>query len=785
MADIRERFDIETLLPRVDSVLEQPPRVDAVAKVSAQAVYTTDIDVPDMIHVALLRSPHAHARIRSINASRAKRLRGVLAVVTSDDLAGMEKTTGWRYKDWPILAMGCVRYQGEHVAAVAAVDEATAFAALDLIDVRYDQMLVAGTMDAALAPDAEEIYDGTYDAPAMKFGPGASSVTHPERNICYRFTMHKGDLDAAFAKCDRIFEDSFEFSRAQHFHLEPLVTIAKWQGDELELWSATQTPFGTRMELGRIFRMPADKIKINVAFVGGGFGSRALIRTEAIAAAVARITGRATRLCLTHDECFYTTSQHAAVVNFKTGVMNDGTLVARRSHIYLNAGAYSDLSPLVCDKAGYRVPSGYRWEALHSDCDAVMTNTVPAGAFRGFGGPQALWAAESQLDIIARELGIDPFAMRMKNMLDLKEPLFPGESGIDSDLRVGLELIAKEIGYFKPRKSGEGIGLAVGAKDGGGQRHPAEARLRATGGGKITLESASVEIGQGVLSALSEIVAKTLDVPRGWVTIAPIDTSAVPFDQGTVSSTGSTVMGQAVYLAALEMRAKLIAVAAEFYECPASEVELSQWHFVRAGARTSVPELLQKATGDGNAEFEASGKFVMPLDENAPHHAQSRFWEVGWAAAHVFVDEGTGEVRILRLVVSGDAGKMLNPAAALGQEESAALMGLGQAMFEQMVFKDGKLLNPGALKYRVLLAADVPEYEAITQEQGHGPGPFGSKGIGEGTLLGVPAAIANAIHDAVGARVRKLPMSPENVFDALAHRDRGRPIPPHLAGHLR
>jgi len=175
----------------------------------------------------------------------------------------------------------------------------------------------------------------------------------------------------------------------------------------------------------------------------------------------------------------------------------------------------------------------------------------------------------------------------------------------------------------------------------------------------------------------------------------------------------------------------------------------------------------------------------VPLDENAPHHAQSRFWEVGRAAAHVFVDEGTGEVRILRLAVSGDAGKMLNPAAALGQEESAALMGLGQAMFEQMVFKDGKLLNPGALKYRVLLAADVPEYEAITQEQGHGPGPFGSKGIGEGTLLGVPAAIANAFHDAVGARVRKLPMSPENVFDALAHRDRGRPIPPHLAGHLR
>jgi CO/xanthine dehydrogenase Mo-binding subunit len=431
------------------------------------------------------------------------------------------------------------------------------------------------------------------------------------------------------------------------------------------------------------------------------------------------------------------------------------------------------------------VPSGYRWEALKSDCDAVMTNTVPAGAFRGFGGPQAIWAAESQIDIIARELGIDPYDMRMQNLLDLGEELFPGESGIDSDLRVGLDLICKELGYHNPRPRGQGMGLAVAAKDGGGQRHPAEARLRATGGGKITLESASVEIGQGVLSALSEIVAKTLDVPRNWVALAPIVTDSVPFDTGTVSSTGSTVMGQAVYLAALDMKRQLIKVAAEHFECEPETIDLKQWHFLRDGVWTSVPELLKLALGDANMEFAASGKFVMPLDERAPHHAQSRFWEVGWAGAHVEVDEGTDEVRILRLVVSGDAGKMLNPAAALGQEESAALMGLGQAMFEQMIFKDGKLLNPGALKYRVLLAADVPVYEAITQEQGHGPGPFGSKGVGEGTLLGVPAAIANAIQDAVGARVRKLPLSPENVFEALAQRDRGRPIPHHLNGHLR
>jgi CO/xanthine dehydrogenase Mo-binding subunit len=777
--------DLSLLLPAAILPAEETPRVDAIAKVSAKAVYTSDQDVPGMLHMALLRSPHAHAQIRHLDTRRAKALPGVAVVLTGADLVDMEPTTGWRYKDWPILARDVVRYQGEHIAAIAAQDEATAFAALDLIDVRYEQLPVAATIDAALAPDSPEIFDRAFDVPAPAFGPGAKAVTHPEHNVCYRFTLEKGDVDEAFLRCDHIFEDSFEFSRAQQFHLEPLVTIAQWQGDSLELWSATQTPFGTRMELARIFRMSPEQIRINVTFVGGGFGSRALIRTEAIAAAAARRAGRPVRLCLSQDESFLTTSQHAAVINFKTGVMADGTLVARQSRMYLNAGAYSDLSPLVCDKAGYRIPSGYRWEALRSDCDAVMTNTVPAGAFRGFGGPQALWAAESQIDMIARRLGIDPYDIRVKNLLRLGEPMVPGESGIDSDLKAGLDLVCEKIGYRSPRMHGRGIGIAVAAKDGGGQRHPAEARVVASCDGKITLYSASVEIGQGVTSALCEIVAKTLDVPRDWISIAAISTDVSPFDMGTVSSTGSTVMGQAVHNAALELRSRLLQIAAEGLGCSVDELTLERWQVVRGGVRAPLRELLVKATEAPHHQVEATGRFVMPIDEMAPHHAKSRFWECGWAAAHVEVDEGTGEVRILQLVVSGDAGKMLNPAAALGQEESAALMGLGQAMFEQMIFENGKLLNLGALKYRVLLAADVPDYEAITQEQGHGPGPFGSKGIGEGTLLGVPAAIANAIHDAVGARVTKVPLSPQNVFEALARRDAATTALRHSNGHLR
>ena len=763
----------------------ETPRVDAVAKVTAQAQYTTDIAFPDMAHVKVLRSPHAHARIVSIDIRRAARMRGVLAVVTHADLVDMEPTTGWRYKDWPILASDRVRYVGDNVAAVAAVDEASAFAALDAIDVRYEPLLVAATIDAALAPDAPELFDISRARPAPEFGPGAHAVTAPRQNVCYRFTYEYGDLAAAFARCDQIFEDSFSFSRAQHFHLEPYVTVAKWNDDHLELWTGSQSPFQTRGEVARIFRMPATRVHVHVPFVGGGFGAKNNCRTEALAALLARKVGRPARLCLSFDECFLTLSQHAAIMNVKTGVMNDGTLVARQSQIFLDAGAYSDASPLVCDKAGFRIPGVYRWQAIHTDCDAVMTNTVPAGPYRGFGGPQTSWAAESQLDMIARRLGIDPYAMRVQNMLRLGDPFVPGESGIDSDLKAGLDLVCERLGYHEPRACGRGKGIAVGMKDGGGQHKPAEARITVTGDGHVSLHSGSVELGQGIVSALSEIVARVLRIPRTWVTYPEIDTDVTPYDQGTNSASGGTVMGSAVHAACLDVRKQLLDLAAGYLACPAEALDLDAWEIAFGDRRVPVAELFRETIGI-DAVVEATGRFSMPEVNTAPHGAQTMFWECGWAGAHVEVDEGTGEVRILQLVVSGDPGNVLNPAAAHGQEEAGALASLGQAMFEQLIYRDGKLATPGPLKYRVLLAPDVPDgFEMIFQEQGHGPGPFGSKGAGEGSLLCVAAAIANAIDYAVGARVTSLPLSPENVFAALARRGHIDLPPAHLDGHLR
>lgn len=761
------------------------PRADAIAKVTATARYVSDLTLPDMTHVKTLRSPHAHARIRRIDTRRARRMPGVLAIVTHEDLVDMERTTGWRYKDWPLLAYPFVKHVGDIVAAVAAVDEASAVAAVDAIDVLYETLLVAATMEDALAPDAPEIFDPLYAKPAPAFGLGARAQTLPHKNVCYRFTYEHGDIEAAFRRCDHIFEDSFSFSRAQHFHLESYVTVARWNDDELELWTGSQSPFQTRGEVARIFHMPAAKVRVHVPFVGGGFGAKNNCRTEALAALLARKTGRAVRYCLSFDESFLTLTQHAAVMNCKTGVMNGGTLVARQSQIYLDAGAYSDASPLVCDKAGYRIKGVYRWDALRSHCDAVMTNTVPAGPYRGFGGPQASWAAESQLDMIARRLGIDPYDMRVNNMLKLGEPFVPGESAVDSDLKAGLDLVCDRIGYHEPRVRGRGKGVAVGIKDGGGQHKPAQARISLVANGRVTLHSGSVELGQGITTALAEIIARLFKMPRSHVSYSAIDTDSTPYDQGTNSASGGTVMGTAVATACHELESKLFELARGFFEGSAGALRFEDGHVTDGTKRICTADIFAATIG-ANTILEAMGHFEMLETDSAPHRAQTMFWECGWAGAHVEVDEGTGEVRIVQLVVSGDPGFALNAAAAHGQEESGALISLGQAMFEQMVFQNGKLLTPGPLKYRVLLAPDVPDgFEMIYQAQGNGPGPFGSKGAGEGSLLCVAAAIANAIDDAVGARVTTLPLSPENVYAALIRRGHVDPPAPHLHGHLR
>jgi CO/xanthine dehydrogenase Mo-binding subunit len=748
-------------------------RCDAAEKTSGRALYTTDIALPGMLHAKALRSPRRHARIVSIDTAAARAMPGVRAVLTGDALPPeIMPYYGYFIKDQPIVAIGTVRYEGDIVAAVAADSEAQAVAALGRIRVEYADLPVLTSIEEALLEGAAELFPEAPLSFMPSYGTGVAATMRPQPNICFEWTYRTGDA-RAFEGCDHVFEDEFRFSRMQHFHLEPFVCVASARTDALEVWSSNQNPFPLRKELARMFKFPENRVRVNVPYVGGGFGAKNNCKTEPVAVMLSMMTGRPVRFCLSLEEGFYTNTQHAAILRLRTGVMRDGTLVARQSDILLDAGAYSDASPLVAEKAGYRIPGPYRYQHIDSRCRCVMTNTTPAGPFRGFGGTQTTWASESQIDMMARRLGIDPYDLRKRNLLALGEPYVPHESGMDSDLVAGLDLVLREIGYHeRPRTPNRGIGFAIGFKDGGGINKPARARVKVMTSGDVLLDCATVEIGQGARSTLCQIAAEILAVPVDRVRTSAVDTDHTPFDQGTNASSAVVVMGRAVASAAERLRYDVLAFAAEQLGCDVTGLRLENWQIVRGDERKPMIPLIAAAFGGTGFEFSADGYFKAPLDHHAPLETPCIFWEIGWGAVDVEVDPETGKVTVHKLVISADAGKALNPLVCRGQDIGAAVMGMGQALFERMEFRDGHLLNADPLDYRIALAEDLPrDFVAITQEQGHGPGPFGSKGMGEGGMLPIAAAFANAIHDAIGLRITALPLSPQRIVAALEERD--------------
>jgi CO/xanthine dehydrogenase Mo-binding subunit len=752
------------------------PRKDAADKVSGRAEYAVDMTFPGMLHAKVLRSPVPHALIKLLRADKARRAPGVCAVLTHADIpAHVQPVYGYYIKDQPIVAVDRVRYVGDIVCAVAAETEAQAASALALIEVDYERLPAAVDVEAALAESAAELFPVAPIGIVAGYGRGASGVLRPRKNVCYQFNYTSGDA-AAFARSDHVFEDTFRFSRMHHYHLEPFAAVANACADRIEVWTSNQNPFPLRKELARIFKVSESSITVHVGSVGAGFGAKNNCKAEPVAVMLSMMTGRPVRFCLTMEESALTNTQHAAVLRLRTGVTADGTFVARDSEILLDAGAYSDASPLVAEKAGYRISGPYRWQHINTRCLCVMTNTAPAGPFRGFGGTQATWASESQLDMIARRLRIDPYDLRVRNLLQLGEPFQPGDSGIDSDLKAGLDLVCEHIGYREPRRSCCGKGLAIGCKDGGGVKKAAQARVRVLTNGDAILNFASVEMGQGIRTAMTQVVAEILKLPYARVAAPSINTDHVPFDEGTNASSGVAVMGRAVADAALGARRRVLEFAARQLDCGVPELDLDNGFIVQGtghnAQRRPLGPLVMGYYGGPGFEFTADGFYMAPTDHDAPLESPCVFWEIGWAGAEVEVDPGTGQVKVLKLVVSSDTGRSIHPLICKGQEDGAAVMGYGQALFERMSYNsEGDLLNIDPLVYRVPLAEDLPrDFITITQEQGHGPGPFGAKGAGEGTILPVASAIANAIEDAVGARITELPITPERVLSALDHK---------------
>jgi CO/xanthine dehydrogenase Mo-binding subunit len=395
------------------------PRSDGDEKVTGKAIYTVDVKLPGMAHGKILRSPYAHARLTRVDASKAEKLPGVFAVVTRADQRRLGMF-GAAYKDQTIVAVDKVRYAGDPVAAVAAVDEATAAEALALIEIDYEDLPAVTSIEEALAPGAALVHEASASGGELMGQRYEAPKEFSGTNLCYRFSYAKGDVEEGFKQADHVFEDTFTFPRVQHFSMEPHATVADVEGDRITLWAGTQEPFTLREHLAEIFRTPLNKIRVIVPYVGGGYGGKLAVKTEPLAAALSWKAKRPVRLAHTIEESFRTVTRHPARVKIKTGVMKDGKLVARQCLIYMETGAYADAGPRVTQKAGYRCFGPYRLPHMKTDAYTVYTNTVPAGAYRGFGTLQVAWAYESQMDIIADKLGLDPLEFRLKT---LKESL--------------------------------------------------------------------------------------------------------------------------------------------------------------------------------------------------------------------------------------------------------------------------------------------------------------------------------------------------------------------------
>jgi CO/xanthine dehydrogenase Mo-binding subunit len=748
-------------------------RVDGEEKVTGRAIYTVDVELPGMAHGKILRSPYSHARLLRVESSKAEDLPGVYAVITRDDQRRLGMF-GAAYKDQSIVATDKVRFVGDPVAAVAAVDEATAEEALSLIEVDYEELPAVTSIDEALAPGAPLVHDSAASGGELMGQRYEAPEEFAGSNLCYRFSYSNGNVDEGFKGADHVFEDTFTFPRVQHFAMEPHATVAQVQHDHITLWASTQEPFTLREHLADIFHLPLSKIRVIVPYVGGGYGGKLAVKTEPLAAALSWKARRPVRLVHTIEESFKTVTRHPSRVRIKTGVTRDGKLTARQCVIYMETGAYADAGPRVTQKAGYRSFGPYSIPHVKTDAYTVYTNTVPAGAYRGFGTLQVTWAYESHMDIIAHKLGLDPLEFRLKNLLKKGDLYTPGDTPVDCDLEEGLLLAAKAIGWQESgKKPNRGKGLACCMKDGGGTYKVASAAVKMSSDGSVILLTGTVEVGQGARTALSQILAEELGIPLSRITVAQLDTDVTPYDVNTNASSSTVVMGLSVQRAAQDLKQQLLGHAAKALGVTEEELSFEEGKIRHNnGQSLSFQEIMQKVFLSRAGEMIGRGGYQDIKTTKAALGSPTTFWETSWGAAEAEVDPETGEIKLLKYVSLADVGKAIHPVLCEGQDEGGVMNAIGHSLMEEMVYKDGQLLNPNIIDYRVPAFTDLPkDFETILVENRNGPGPFGAKGTGEGGLLPVAAAIANAVYQATGLRIYDLPLTPEKVWRALQRKE--------------
>ena len=751
------------------------PRRDAIAKVTGAARFTVDVDVAGLAHARILRSPYPHARIRSVEASAARAHPGVIAVVSAADLEDVHLVYGHAVADHPLIAVDKVRFAGEPVVGVVAEDAVTADEALRLIDVAYEPLPFVQSPEEALTADAPIIHETPGEQrPHRGF---EEDIARTHANVCSTSRQQWGDIDAAFADAALVLEGEYRYPMCYAFAMEPYTAVASWSEGELTVWTSGQHPYMVRDDLAHCFGLPLARIRVIVPYVGGGYGSKSYTKIEPLTAALALRAGRPVRLALSVEEAILTTRGDAAIVRLRTAFDRDGRILGRRGTIMLDTGGYAENSPLVGRKAANRIGGPYRIPALDVTCDVVYTNTAPASSFRGFGAPQVTLAGESQIDEAAARLGLDPLELRRRNLLTPGERPWPKVRGVDADLTADLALAAEEIEWDVPAAPGRGKAIAMSASDAGSEPVTTSI-LRVLSDGSVTVMAGSTEIGQGSSTVLAQIAAAEMGVELERVRLVQSDTAMVSYDRSTGASRTTTLMGLAIQAAAADARAQLVDWATSAL-APDGPAVVETRGGVRIGDATHDWGAIIRAWF-GGAYGEAVGRGY--LRKSGATEEMPPFWEIGCVGVEVSVNESTGEIRVERLVTVGDVGCAINPQTAEAQDVGAAMMGLGMATREELVYRDGNLLNGNLFDYRVPRTTNLPELRTVLVERGDGVGVYGAKGGGEGALNPVAAAIANAVERAAGIRLREAPFTPERVWRALRERDAARAAAAEASG---
>lgn len=744
------------------------PQIDANEKARGVAEFVSDLQFPGMLYGKILRSPHPHARILHIDPSKARRLKGVKAIVTADDTPKIP--FGPRTEDWNIFAVEKVRFIGDEVAAVAAIDEDTAEEALDLIRVEYDEL--------------PSVFD-----PIEAMQPGAPLIHDKERNIVSEFKLNKGDVDRAFQECDVVHSERYYTNQVYQAYLEPMACVAHFEPTgKLTLYLATQIPSMTRITYAKALGLPLEKTRVVVPYYGGAFGAKMETNLHLAASVLSQKTGKPIRMVNSREEDFIAGNPRVPMyIDLKVGARKDGTLVGKEVKIIGASGARAVYSMAIVATACYRVDSLYRFEHLRTEGLTVYTNTVPTSCFRGFGNAQMTFALESSLDMIAGDLNMDPAELRIRNGLTTGEVSIHGwqigSSGLEECVRRSVETSGWEE-KRREKRFARGVGLACCNHVSGNRAFSREfdggaGIVRIGREGKVLVYHGESDMGQGQRTVFAQIVAEELGVTLDRIEVAPVDTDISPFGLGSFATRGTVFGGNGVKAAAQDAKRQIFEVAAEVFETIPSELE------ARGG------KVYVKDEPERNLSFEKVAEIYLLRRGGSPV-VGTGFWapdtvlpdpvtKYGNVApaypfacqiAEVEVDTETGHVNVIHYTAAHDVGRAINPQTTEGQIHGGVTQGIGWALMEDMVVEKGKVLNPDFRDYVIPGPLDIPPIKSILVEPVDPNGPFGAKGIGEPALNPSPAAVANAIYHAIGVRFTELPITPEKILRALKERQK-------------